>query len=240
MNNSDGAPFPAPALLIRPKPRRYRYVVGLLITASYLLAALYLTDWGDDLILMELDKLSTFVSGVFAPLAFLWLVLGFLQQGDELRYSAEALWVQSHELSNSVEQQRQLVEAQREAIAFERERLEEERRDLKRRAQPNLFFELGMTSNEALKTIQHIRLVNRGATCTDLNLNFEGQVYSAALFEKGEINTFVVETPTGAVREIREYVASFLDGLGEYEEQILTLLAEKGEEDRTILRPVRT
>jgi hypothetical protein len=38
---------------------------------------------------MKPEEFATFLSGVFAPLAFLWLVLGFRQQGDELKNSAE-------------------------------------------------------------------------------------------------------------------------------------------------------
>lgn len=55
-------------------------------------------------------------AGIAAPLAFLWLVLGFLQQGKELRISSEALRMQAEELRASVEQQKQLVEATREQV----------------------------------------------------------------------------------------------------------------------------
>jgi hypothetical protein len=51
-----------------------------------------------------------------APVAFIWLVLGFLQQGDELRLSTQALIYQVDELRESVEQQKQLVDASTKAV----------------------------------------------------------------------------------------------------------------------------
>jgi len=42
---------------------------------------------------MAPNAFADFLAGTFAPLAFLWLVLGFLQQGEELRNSGEALTV---------------------------------------------------------------------------------------------------------------------------------------------------
>ena len=68
-----------------------------------------------------------FFAGSFAPLAFLWLVLGYLQQGEELNLSTRALQLQAEELKNSVEQQRALVEVTRQQVESERAALEEER-----------------------------------------------------------------------------------------------------------------
>lgn len=55
-------------------------------------------EWGD------------FWAGTFAPLAFLWLVFGYYQQGEELKQNTAALKLQYRELANSVEQQKLLVE----------------------------------------------------------------------------------------------------------------------------------
>jgi hypothetical protein len=56
-------------------------------------------------------------AGLAAPIAFIWLVLGFLQQGEEFRLSSRALTLQVHELKESVEQQKQLVDASAKAVA---------------------------------------------------------------------------------------------------------------------------
>lgn len=52
----------------------------------------------EDLFKLKLNELGDFLAGVFGPVAFLWLVLGYIQQGKELR-------LQARELKNSVEQQ---------------------------------------------------------------------------------------------------------------------------------------
>jgi hypothetical protein len=54
-------------------------------------------EWGD------------WCAGLAAPVAFGWLVLGYLQQGDELRQSTEALRLQAEELKQSVTQQTMLA-----------------------------------------------------------------------------------------------------------------------------------
>ncbi|WP_259639404.1 hypothetical protein, partial [Pseudomonas syringae] len=60
---------------------------------------------------LKLNELGDFLAGVFGPVAFLWLVLGFLQQGRELKLSTDALRLQAEELRNSVEQQRRMADA---------------------------------------------------------------------------------------------------------------------------------
>jgi hypothetical protein len=63
--------------------------------------------------IMELNQIGDFLAGVFAPLAFLWIVVGYLQQSEELR-------LQVKELNASVNQQSQLVNAAREQIDLEK------------------------------------------------------------------------------------------------------------------------
>lgn len=74
---------------------------------------------------LEPNALGDFLAGTFAPLAFLWLVLGFYQQGEELRNSVDALTLQSEEMRHSVEQQRLLAEATREQVEREGRAFEE-------------------------------------------------------------------------------------------------------------------
>ncbi|MDE4131965.1 hypothetical protein PXK00_02505 [Phaeobacter sp. QD34_3] len=58
---------------------------------------------------MSLNEVGDFLAGAFGPLAICWLVLGFFQQGRELRHSVQALQLQAKELQNSVEQQKEMV-----------------------------------------------------------------------------------------------------------------------------------
>lgn len=67
----------------------------------------------DSLFDLELNELGDFLAGAFGPIAFLWLVLGYIQQGAELRQGTEALLLQATELNSSVKQQAAIAEAQR-------------------------------------------------------------------------------------------------------------------------------
>ncbi|WP_346400425.1 hypothetical protein [Pseudomonas syringae] len=60
---------------------------------------------------LKLNEFGDFLAGAFGPVAFLWLVLGFLQQGRELKLSTDALRLQAEELRHSVEQQRRMADA---------------------------------------------------------------------------------------------------------------------------------
>jgi hypothetical protein len=66
----------------------------------------------DELISLKLNEVGDFAAGAFGPVAFLWLVLGYIQQGRELKLSSEALRMQAEELKSSVAQQREMVAAQ--------------------------------------------------------------------------------------------------------------------------------
>ncbi|RYD33455.1 MAG: hypothetical protein EOP87_10950 [Verrucomicrobiaceae bacterium] len=97
---------------------------GSFITGFYLgLIAVYvISQWGDFCDLPP-NELGDFLAGAFGPVAFLWLILGYLQQGDELRQNGEALRMQAEELAKSVEQHKELVRASQEQVAVNREAL---------------------------------------------------------------------------------------------------------------------
>ena len=92
-------------------------------SASYLFvgAAIGWARW-PELSLLDLNELGDLLAGVFSPLAFLWLVGGYLQQGQELRQNTEVLLMQAAELKNSVEQQAELVRVARKQLEAEQER----------------------------------------------------------------------------------------------------------------------
>jgi len=113
-------------------------IVGFLIWKREYLCAMTLSEWGD------------FFSGVVAPVAFLWLILGYMQQGEEVRLNTEALKLQQEELRHQVEETAALVRAtERQAaasadqLALEREQVAEARREEKARLQPTFNFMSG-------------------------------------------------------------------------------------------------
>ncbi|WP_162619160.1 hypothetical protein [Tritonibacter mobilis] len=72
---------------------------------------------------IRLNEIGDFLAGVFGPLSIFWLVLGFFQQGSELR-------LQVAELANSVEQQKELVKLTKETLEHERSVFESQREGL--------------------------------------------------------------------------------------------------------------
>lgn len=105
-----------------------RSKLGLWATAVWIMGAVALLLLRQEATLkMTPNEWGDFFSGLFAPLAFLWLILGYMQQGEELRLSTEALRLQAVELKNSVEQQQALVEVTRQQVESEQEALKYER-----------------------------------------------------------------------------------------------------------------
>jgi hypothetical protein len=116
----------------------YRFRLGLGLTAVWVATMTALFYWSSTQAnQLKPNEWGDFFAGVFAPLAFLWLVLGYLQQGEELRLSTEALRLQAEELKNSVEQQRELVEVTRQQVEGEREALAYERQQREEEARPS-------------------------------------------------------------------------------------------------------
>ena len=108
-------------------------VIGITGTALYVLGGLvFFGARLSQLCDMPLNEVGDFLAGIFGPLAIFWLVLGFFQQGIELRQNTKALELQAEELKHSVEQQRELVEVSKkqfdadfESLRYERTRQEQ-------------------------------------------------------------------------------------------------------------------
>ncbi|OEY95338.1 hypothetical protein BJD20_14705 [Acinetobacter proteolyticus] len=75
-------------------------VIILLATLIYLFAVLSITDLSAYHAL-KLNEKGDLLAGIFSPLAFLWLVYGYLQQGQELKLNTQALTMQANELAIS-------------------------------------------------------------------------------------------------------------------------------------------
>lgn len=89
--------------------RDRRYWFGVVASVAWVLVAMGFVIWKGPA--EKINEWGDFFAGFAAPLAFLWLVLGYLQQGEELRLSTDALRLQADELKQSVEQQKQLAES---------------------------------------------------------------------------------------------------------------------------------
>jgi hypothetical protein len=89
---------------------------------------------------LEPNELGDFFAGVFGPVALFWVVLGFFQQGVELRHSVETLKLQAEELKNSVEQQRELVKASRDQYELDKEIIQNNRVQYMRSIEPDFML----------------------------------------------------------------------------------------------------
>lgn len=173
------------------------------------LSALKPNEWGD------------FLAGAFAPLAFLWLVLGYLQQGDELRLSTDALRLQAKELQSSTEQQRALVEISRQQVESEREALIFERKLREDLSLPKFsVLGAGGSFRGDGRSTYGFTIKNAGHDATDFSakLKFLGgdwrEVMSHPLFGKGATFSAEASHPTPLPEGDSVLVLSYIDGLG--------------------------
>jgi hypothetical protein len=151
-----------------------RTLIGTIVTGLWL-AAMVLMYLGAGSLSMpvKLNEWGDFFAGFFAPIAFLWLVLGYLQQGQELQLSTRALELQAEELRNSVDQQRQLVELTRKQVDAELDALREERTLRRDAAQPKFVFNGVGASYNGNEVRYQSYLQNVGNTATELSFSFD-------------------------------------------------------------------
>ena len=87
--------------------RDWRVWFGLAATFLWLLLGYLYIDtnvgW-ENLAREPADALGSFLEGAFAPLAFLWLVIGFFIQQRELRSNNQAIQRQSEQMRRAAEQ----------------------------------------------------------------------------------------------------------------------------------------
>lgn len=199
-----------------PRPSNTLPIVGFAITCIWIIGLLvYGVLNFKSLAALHPNELGDFAGGAFAPLAFLWLVLGFFQQGEELRYSGRALWLQGEELRNSVEQQRELVNVTREQLQFESTVLKQQQEELARIAQPILELRQGGNSPGPYGSRVHeLILSNLGKRCTGLLLTTDGtEVVRADALDTGSTSRFQCIVADGDIEGFT-VTATYLDERG--------------------------
>ena len=92
-------------------------LTGLWVVAFALVLRMNWTDAAE----MGLNEWGDFLAGFMAPLALMWIVIGYFLQGKELRINTEALKAQQDELRNQVKETALLAKsAERQASAAEK------------------------------------------------------------------------------------------------------------------------
>ncbi|MEZ7818645.1 MAG: hypothetical protein ACI8RT_000889 [Candidatus Azotimanducaceae bacterium] len=92
---------------LRKKSLDWRVRFGLAITAAWIfLGSSYITGqigWAA-FSRLPAEQLGSFLEGAFAPLAFLWLVIGYFLQQKELEQNTQALHAQALQIGRTAEQ----------------------------------------------------------------------------------------------------------------------------------------
>lgn len=151
-----------------------RFFWGMLLTVTWLGAAALLLYWKRaELAAMSPNAWGDFFAGCFSPIALLWLVLGYLQQGEELKLNTRALHVQADELKQSVAQQRALVDLTRLQLDSEIEARQFERAVQARSAKPQFSVRTGKgTARENQRFGYVLWIKNLGAPVTGVQADF--------------------------------------------------------------------
>ncbi|MBC3345391.1 hypothetical protein HU811_01925 [Pseudomonas sp. SWRI196] len=179
---------------------------GVLCTVIYLLLiATTVLFKLDDFLKLELNALGDFLAGAFGPVAFLWLVLGFLQQGRELKLSSDALHLQAKELKNSVEQQQSIVRIATDQLMMSKSSLE-----------PKFVLQYSSYLTEAGGVLFSFNLSNVGHLTSQVKLAWEkGEVENFPIFPHGETKEFMLRVPDPQKNFGISLFVSYSVGMGE-------------------------
>mgnify|MGYP003365813127 CR=1 FL=1 len=115
--------------------------LGIVITLAYFCGLAFMIHGKELDIVKSWNELGDFLSGAFSPVAFLWLVLGYIQQQKELQQNTKALELQAEELRNSVEQYRNMVEVAREQLESDRELIIQDHARKEREVRPEVSID---------------------------------------------------------------------------------------------------
>ncbi len=177
----------------RNRRRTWRTGAGAIITIAW--AAFWVfAIWGDyaagalvkrdaGLTLVEWSVLA---AGVAAPVALLWLVLGYFQQGDELARNTDALRAQARETAALFQEYARQAAAS--ATLAELEVAAHRRNEEARRALLAPSFRIVSASFSAGHDLANLKMVNIGGTAYALRFHSEdfakGQIKPSELIER--------------------------------------------------------
>lgn len=215
------------------RPFDLRTIFGLILTVIWLCIAVGLAYWKrDKLEGMELNAIGDFLAGVFAPLGFLWLVIGYFQQGEELQQNTEALKLQADELRNSVAEQQAVAEATKRQVELI-ERDQKERQDQEtRKHQPALRYirpTFGATRGDIQQVFLEVENLGFAITsveisCTDVSV-FKGPSYLPHI-NNGETVRIGFEFMRGDYQYSFHIDFQYVDGIGGIGKSTLYVMAE--------------
>ncbi|MDZ5436572.1 hypothetical protein T3H00_28420 [Pseudomonas fluorescens] len=213
-------------------------IIGIVLTIGYAIFSWWLVgDRIETLRVMPLNEVGDFLAGAFGPLAILWLVLGFFQQGIELRQGTKALLMQADELKHSVEQQSALVEVSKRQLETELASVSQHSRQLERSAEPDIRFYFKDTVYVGDQSNARFILSNQGPKCDFLKaniVNFDGsfsEVFRTDSFISLEDSLMIPYNRLSA-KEAVEISFSYIKGTGTESKQSFEVLVVSGDGGR--------
>lgn len=150
-----------------------RFGVGIAVTIAWVgMIVLYMAFNLDRMAALEPNAFGDFLAGAFGPIALLWLVLGYMQQGEELQQNTEALRLQAAELKASVEEQRNMVQVARDQIDVQLATRSSDLEDARLLVRPSFAAKIFTTNPSLEETDQYwqwqIVIQSNGPMCRNL------------------------------------------------------------------------
>jgi len=130
------------------------------------------------------------LAGIFSPVAFFWLIYGYIQQGRQLEQNTKALEQQERALQLQIEEMKESVRQQSELVSIQRQQFEDQQRLFEPRfiiSNTEVFNVLGQDvdrdseNNHLLNLNQNVfikvtfNLINFGEEIFDLKIKESGK-----------------------------------------------------------------
>lgn len=162
---------------------------GIIISAIYIgLWATYALNDKQSFAVLKPNEIGDWLAGVFSPLAFAWVIIGFFQQHREIEQTRQALIIQGNELKNSVDQQKNLVNISHRQYESD---IEHKRLEIKKLS-PRISLHLGGSIQSSPNHDQEIIIKNMGNTAYNLCIYIDNLSNVARQYDR--VNTSKNET----------------------------------------------
>ncbi|WP_214645338.1 hypothetical protein [Acinetobacter terrae] len=165
--------------------------IGVGVTIVWFLGITIFCIWGNfGFEKNDLNSLGDFLAGIFAPVAFFWLILGYVQQGKQLDQNTKALEQQERALQLQIDEMKESVKQQTELVNIQRQQFEDQQRLFEPRfiiSNTEVFNVLGQDvdrdseNNHLLNLNQNVfikvtfNLINFGEEIFDLKIKESGK-----------------------------------------------------------------
>lgn len=151
---------------------RFLSIVGILGTLAWLGVIAWIFGGRiTEITHLDPNEAGDFLAGSLGPLGILWLILGFFQQGQELRDNTRALDLQATELRNSTQEQRELLRATRAQVDADHALVELARAQHEQSLLPRFAFLDVATVTAAGGTELRFELRNLGANASEVRVD---------------------------------------------------------------------